>query len=104
MNRRTLLLGTIAATYVTLSRADSWSVVSDEEFRQASKPEAAAAAKRGAPIIMVDQPDESEPVKSPVSIRISFHPQDNTTINLSSLRVTYYGFLDITDRIIGHAR
>jgi hypothetical protein len=109
MDRRTVVFGLLATTYASAAHADVWSLVSNDEFlREGTSAQAAppaAAQAPGAPVITVDMPDESKPVQSPVSIRISFHPQGNATINPSSFRATY-GFLgiDITSRITDHAQ
>jgi hypothetical protein len=65
-------------------------------MRRASGPDA--------PVIEVNQPDATKPIKPPVTIRIHFRPKEGATIDLASFRVTY-GLLgvDITKRIIEHA-
>jgi hypothetical protein len=40
---------------------------------------------------------------APVTIRVSFHPQSGATIDVMTFRVLYYGFFDITSRIVQHA-
>jgi hypothetical protein len=63
-----------------------------------------AAIQRGAPIIEVEQPDETKPIKPPVTIRLRFLPQGNSKIELTSFRATYgWLALDITERILEHA-
>jgi hypothetical protein len=55
----------------------------------------------------VQEPDQNQPITSPVTIRVSFQPQDNAGIDLTTFRVTYYGLfgipIDITSRILEHA-
>jgi len=56
------------------------------------------------PIIEVDQPDVTKPIKPPVTIRVHFRPKEGATIDLTSFRVTYgWLALDITKRIMEHA-
>jgi hypothetical protein len=109
MRRRTLLLSLLAVFFPVKARAEVWQMVTDEEFeREKSSPKdeqpRIAAASQG-PIITVEHPDQAKPIKPPVSILVSFRPQDGATIDLSSLRVLY-GFLgiDVTKRIIEHAK
>ncbi|MGH6813913.1 MAG: hypothetical protein ACREDM_16790 [Methylocella sp.] len=57
-----------------------------------------------APVIEVNQPDVTKPIKPPVTIRIRFRPKEGATIDLTSFRVTYGSLgVDITKRIIEHA-
>jgi hypothetical protein len=89
--------------------AQAWQLITEEEFaREASAPHAGAAAPvipSDAPVITLDQPDATNPIKSPVSIRVSFHPKEGSTIDINSLRVTYGFFaIDITQRILANAQ
>lgn len=108
MYRRTFIFSLIGSLCVTGSPAHAWSLISKEEFEReeaaARIAEAPAVAQPGAPVISVDEPDDTKPVSSPVTIRISFHPQQGATIDTKSFRATY-GFLgiDITQRIIDNA-
>jgi hypothetical protein len=108
MHRRSFIIGLIASLRAAECRADQWSLITEEEFeREKLAPQIAAAPATptpGAPIIEVKQPDETQPIQTPVTIRILFHPQSGATIDLPSFKVTY-GFLglDITDRIKQHA-
>jgi hypothetical protein len=109
MDRRTFIGGLVATSYVTAVRAQVWLLVTEEEFKRELSapqiPQAPTSVQPDAPVISVDQPDTSKPVKTPVSIRIGFHPQGAATINLSSLRITYGFFaIPITDRILQHAQ
>lgn len=63
------------------------------------------AVAPGAPIIEVDQPDQTNAIRAPVDIRLRFVPQGGATIDLASFRAAY-GWLgiDITNRIIEHAQ
>jgi hypothetical protein len=108
--RRTMFIVTLVGFLMTVPcRADSWSLVTSEEFEtERSSPrieESFATLDPKAPIIEIEQPDETKPIKSPVSIRIRFLPQDGAMIDLSTFKVTY-GFIsfDITRRIIEHAQ
>jgi hypothetical protein len=116
MERRTLILGFAAASFTTFSSAaEFWLVTEAEAEREraasAGRPDtppespAAAAAAPGAPTIMVEQPDQSRPIGSPVAIRIKFQAQTGARIQVSSFRVTYGSFVqfDITDRVKQHA-
>jgi hypothetical protein len=63
------------------------------------------SAQIDAPTIAVEQPDETKPIKSPASIRISFQPHGTSAIELSSLRILYGFFgIEITSRILEHAK
>ena len=111
MYRRTFIFG-LLALYATACRAAAWALITKEEFERdiaahhlnRSIKESLAATQPGAPIIEVEKPDESKPIKPPVTIRIHFRPKEGATIDLKSFRVTY-GWLafDITKRIIEHA-
>jgi hypothetical protein len=110
MNRRKLIFGLIASSpYVGVCRADTWLLISKEEFeREKSAPHIQAAPLvplPGAPTIKVEEPDTTKPIISPVTIRVSFHPEGNAKIDLNSFKVTY-GFweIDITGRILAHAK
>ena len=106
MHRRTFIFG-LLALYSTVCRVAAWALITKEEFERDAVPhleESLAATQPGAPIIEVEQPDETKPIKSPLTIRIHFRPKEGATIDLTSFRVRY-GWLavDITKRIIEHA-
>ncbi len=113
MHRRTLIFGPIAL-YATVCRAAAWALITKEEFeRDSAAPhldEPLARSMRrtsgppDAPVIEVNQPDATKPIKPPVTIRVHFRPKEGATIDLTSFRVTY-GWLavDITQRIMEHA-
>ena len=114
MRRCTFSVGLIALSGLILvysfsSRAAEWPLVTDEEFRlERAAPhiaESFALPPQGAPIIEVEQPDQSKPIRSPVSIRILFRAQGGAVIDRSSLRI-YYGWLriDITQKVLEHAQ
>jgi hypothetical protein len=109
MHRRTLLFTFVASLFSTTLHAEVWQLITDDEFeREKLAPKEAQpriAAQLDGPVITVERPDETKPIKSPVSIFVSFRPQGNATIDLSSLRF-FYGFLriDITKKIVEHAQ
>ena len=110
MYRRTVILGLLALTYARPGRAAGWALISADEFeRDRNAPHFrggfASAPQSGAPIIEVDQPDDTKPLKAPLTIRLRFRPQGTASIDLSSFRATY-GWLgiDITSRILDHAQ
>lgn len=96
---------------LAVRRAESWTVVIEDEIaneRKAANPKAAAAVsppQSGAPVIDVVEPDPGRPVGSPFNIRINFRPQPGASIVPGSFRAKY-GWLgvDITDRLTGHAK
>jgi hypothetical protein len=90
--------------------AATWQLITGEEFeRDRSAPRSrgllSPTVQPGAPIIEVDQPDQSTAIKAPVNIRLRFLPQGGAKIDLASFRATY-GWLgiDITSRIVEHAQ
>jgi len=108
VHRRTLILGGIAISCATASRAAAWTLVTKEELaRDLAAPhleKSNATIQPGAPMIEVEQPDETRPIKPPVTIRLRFLPQGNSKIELTSFRATYgWLALDITKRILEHA-
>ncbi len=120
MNRRTLVFGLVALfATVRRARAAAWALITKEEFERESAAlhleESLAAtqplsrsirrtSRPDAPIIEVEQPNETKPIKAPVTIRIHFRPKEGATIDPTSFRVTY-GLLavDITKRVMEHA-
>jgi hypothetical protein len=110
VDRRSLIFGLLAVTYVNPCRAAAWTLISKEEFEQDSAAPRfrgfiAPSTQAGAPIIEVDQPDETKSINVPVTIRLRFRPQAGAIIDLTSFRATY-GWLgiDITQRILEHAQ
>ena len=110
MHRRTLIFGPLAL-YATACRAAAWTLVTKQEFEDSlaatqplSRSVRPASKLSDGPIIEVAQPDETKPIRPPVTIRINFRPKEGATIDLTSFRVTYGSLgLDITTRIIEHA-
>ena len=112
MTRRSMvlcLLSLCAGFQVACRQALAWRLIMEEEALAESKvppPEAAAPLPNtGAPQIEVIAPDASKPIRTPVSILIKFHAQAGATIDPKTFRAKY-GWLgiDITDRIVGHAK
>jgi hypothetical protein len=110
VHRRTLLFSLLATPYVKPCDAAAWQLITAEEFeRDRSAPRFrgffAPTIQPGAPIIEVDQPDQTSAIRVPVNIRLRFRPQAGAIIDLASFRATY-GWLgiDITNRIIEHAQ
>jgi hypothetical protein len=121
VHRRTLIFG-LLALYATVcrARAAAWALITKEEFELDStaphREESLAATQPlsrsmrrtsrppDAPIIELEQPNATKPIKPPLTIRIHFRPKEGATIDLTSFRVTYgWLALDITKRIIEHA-
>jgi hypothetical protein len=106
--------GILMLAFLLLSNASSpawaWSLITEEEFRRDQAAphieESFAHPPAGAPSIEVEQPDETKPIKSPVTIKIHFHAQDGAVIVPSSISITYGCWLPIpiTDRVLEHAK
>jgi hypothetical protein len=109
MHRRSLILGLISSSCFGIWRADAWPLVTSQEVRRdnaaAHEPTAPASNRPGTPVIRIEEPDITRPVRLPVNIRISFRAAANAVIAVNTLRVRY-GFLgiDVTRRILAHAR
>jgi hypothetical protein len=113
MHRRALIVGAIASSYIGAARAETWSLITAEEFEKeqtslgadANPPSPTRSLGSSSPTITIEQPDISKPIKSPIGIRASFHPHGTATIVLTSFRVTYGSMgVDITSRIVAHAK
>jgi hypothetical protein len=120
MRRRTFIVGLtssfIATMNTTISRAQVWSLVTQEEFDReqdaSQKPPAVDATPvsqppdPGAPKIDIKQPDPGKPIKTPVTVIVGFIAEPGSKIVLSTLRVVYGTFikLDITDKIRANAK
>jgi hypothetical protein len=110
VDRRTLIFGLLAISYVNPCHAAAWTLISKEEFDRDSEAHrfrgfVGPTTQNGAPIIEVELPDETKPINVPVTIRLRFRPQGGAMIDPTSFRATY-GWLaiDITQRIIEHAQ
>jgi hypothetical protein len=109
VRRRTLILGLVAISCAPARRAAAWTLITPDEFaRDQAAPHIApsfAAPPPGGPVIEVDQPDPTKPIRPPVTIRLRFIPQGTAQIDAASFRVTYGWLrLDITSRILEHAQ
>lgn len=110
MYRRTFIFG-LLALYATVCRAAAWALITKEEFERdlaAAQPLSRGmrrtSAPPDAPTIEVDQPNETKPIKPPLTIRVRFRPKEGATIDPTSFRVTYGSLgLDITQRVMEHA-
>ncbi len=110
MYRRTFIFG-LLALYATVCRAAAWALITKEEFERdlaAAQPLSRsihrASGPPDAPTIEVDQPNETKPIKPPLTIRVRFRPKEGATIDPTSFRVTYGSLgLDITQRVMEHA-
>ena len=112
MRRRVLLSGLLAACSIlcaSIRCSAAWELVTREEFkRESTAPHnkaAHAAAKPGAPIITVEEPNPRRRITPPVTVRVTFRPQDGATIDPRTFRATY-GWLgiDITHHIVANAK
>jgi hypothetical protein len=116
VKRREFVIG-LAAALSSLSpiaaHADVWGLVTEEEFNRDAefqKSERRLSAPpppspTGAPVITVREPDQSKPVRSPVTIRIAFRSQEGSRIDVRSFRATYGAIrIDITQRLLDNAR
>lgn len=113
MQRREILAGLFGACaflYFGTRRGVAWSLLSKDEVLKegkASPPKAmpALSLPEGAPVIEILEPDSRQTIKSPVTVHIRFRPQRGATINPASFRAKYGWLgLDITDRLIRHAK
>ena len=107
--RRSLILGVIASSCFGIRGASTWPLVTRQQSRRENaaphRQAAPAAPRSGAPIIRIEEPNTTRPIKSPVRIRVTFQPASNATIVANSLRVRYGSLgIDITRRILAHAR
>jgi hypothetical protein len=74
-------------------RAAAWILIGKEEFEQDSAAPrfrgfVTSATQAGAPVIEVDQPDETKPINVRVTIRLRFRPQGGAIIDPTSFRAT----------------
>src|SRR5262249_11532774 len=105
MYRRSLILGVIASSCFGIRGASAWPLVTRQQSRRENaaphKQAAPAASRSGAPIIRVEEPNTTRPIRSPVRIRVTFQTAGNATIVPNSLRVRYGSLgIDITRRIL----
>src|SRR5690348_14588031 len=109
MRRRTLIFGVMASSYFGSRPASAWPLVTGQQLRRENAAPhhqtTPSTARSGAPTIRIEEPDTARPIRSPVRIRVSFQAAANARIAVNTFRVRY-GFLglDITNRILAHAR
>jgi hypothetical protein len=112
MRRRTFISGLLATCTIlcaSIRPSAAWELVTRDEFRRESaaphNKTARAAAQPGAPIISVEEPNPKQRITAPVTVRITFRPQDGATIDPRTFRATY-GWLgiDITHHIVANAK
>lgn len=112
MRRRAFISGllpTCSILCASMHPSAAWELVTREEFkRESAAPHnkaAPAAARPGAPIITLEEPNPKHRITPPVTIRITFRPQDGATIDPRTFRATY-GWLgiDITHHIVANAK
>jgi hypothetical protein len=109
MYRRNLIVGVIASACFGIRRASAWPLVTRQQAQRENtaphRQTAPAPTRSGAPTIMIEEPDITRPVRSPVNIRIRFQAAANARIEVSTLRVRYGRLgIDLTRRILAHAR
>jgi len=112
MRRRAFISGlltTCSTLCASVRRSAAWELVTRREFkRESTTPHnkaAPAAAQPGAPIITVEEPNPKQRITPPVTVRVTFRPQDGATIDPRTFRATY-GWLgiDITHHIVANAK
>ena len=112
MRRRafiSVLLATCTVLCASVRPSAAWELVTREEVkRESAAPHhkaAHAAARPGAPIITVEEPDPKRRITSPVTVRVTFRPHEGATIDPRTFRATY-GWLgiDITRHIVANAK
>jgi hypothetical protein len=112
MRRRAFISGLLATCSIlcaSIRPSAAWELVTREEFkRESTAPHnkaAHAAARPGAPIITVEEPNPRRRITPPVTVRVTFRPQDGATIDPRTFRATY-GWLgiDITHHIVANAK
>jgi hypothetical protein len=86
-----------------------WTLVTPEEAVQdrtrPRRPEVRAIPVSKGPRIEMANPDVTRPVRYPINLRIQFVAQPGTSLDLATFKATYgYFDLDITRRILGHAK
>jgi hypothetical protein len=109
MDRRSLILGVIASSCFEIRAGSAWPLVTRQQSRRDNavphKQAAPAAPQSGTPIISIEEPNTTTPIRSPVRIRVTFQPASNAKIDVNSFRVRYGSLgIDITRRILAHAR
>lgn len=104
MNKKTILfVGIGLFPLVVAQHAMAAWLISPEE---AALPEGTAMHKRGifpGPKIEVSSPSAAAPVKSPINLHVNFKPRNGSTVDLSSVRISYLkkNTVDLTQRLKG---
>src|SRR5262249_22077494 len=88
IRRRAFMSGSLAPCTILsagVRPSAAWELVTREEFKRESTAHhhkvAHAAARPGAPIITVEEPDPKRRITPPVTVRVTFRPQDGATID-----------------------
>ncbi|TAN59353.1 MAG: hypothetical protein EPN20_15225 [Magnetospirillum sp.] len=81
----------------TAKTRHQWLVTPEEASHKAPATRTILAGKSdpGGPRLVIRSPGDIKEIRSPVTIDVAFTPQDGTTVDLSSLKVTYIAFVDI---------
>jgi hypothetical protein len=91
------------------ARAATWELVSTEEAAASARiglpPVVRSLGQGAAPRIEVVAPDETTPLRAPLTIRLAFRAAPGGRIDPGSFRALYGALrLDVTERIRRHAR
>jgi hypothetical protein len=111
MRRRVFLCGLLVAcsTFCAGIRCSpAWELVTRNEIKRESTARhnrADPGTAAGAPIITLEEPNLSQRITPPVTLRMTFRPQVGATINPRTFRATYGRLgIDITHHIVAHAK
>ena len=111
MHRRMMLGCSLLALAKPVRAEAPWSLVTYEEAqleREAPRPPKTRGLPRsesGGPNITVELPDTGRALRPPLTFRVRFTPVADTPIDPNSFRASYGALgLDITDRLLRHAR
>jgi hypothetical protein len=112
MHRRNVigvLLGACAGLSIKVQRAAAWALITQDQFEEINRPKAdAVPGTHGGqsvrtPVIEIIEPDMTNPINSPVKIRIRFQAPADASIDPATFRATY-GWFDITNQLLAHAK
>jgi hypothetical protein len=116
MYRRMLFGAALFALGTAARGADTWLLVTPEEVaRDRAHPDTApgtplspstrSLSRPSGPTIVVEQPDETKPLHTPLSFRVRFVAAPGAAVDPHSFRATYGSLgLDITSRLLSHAQ
>ena len=107
----------VTAAFLTTAAAEGFYLITPQEYARAqtgsrllsgvAPPEAAAPRPpAGAPQIVVEQPERSTGLRSPLDIALRFEPAADAEVDLASLAISYrvgFWWTDITARLREHA-